>query len=232
MQSISNLFSSTVCDIHIISVVLRILLSFIAGFIMGTEREIHQHPAGLRTIIIITVSSTLLMILSMNLPDIAGVGDPARIAAQVVSGIGFLGGGAILRQGINIKGLTSAAVIWASAAIGLTIGAGLYFAAIITLIVYVTTLLTVEKLKLIFIPAEYKKVMDFEYTDSAPKENEISTVFKNYKIEILTTDICYKISENKTRFTVSVNIPKVVEPENLKNDLAVLGNLTYLYLHE
>ncbi len=232
MQSISNLLSLATGDTHILSVALRILLSFAAGFIMGTEREIHQHPAGLRTIIIITVSSTLLMILSMNMPSIAGIGDPARIAAQVVSGIGFLGGGAILRQGINIKGLTSAAVIWASAAIGLTIGAGLYFAAIITLIVYVVTLLTVERLKLIFIPAEYKKVIDFEYADNAPRDKEINAIFKNYNIDILTTDICYKIDENRTRFTVSINIPKIVEPEDLKNDLANLGKLTYLYLHE
>lgn len=232
MQSISNLFAATVGEIQIFSVGLRILLSFIAGFIMGTEREIHQHPAGLRTIIIITVSSTLLMILSMNLPSMTGIGDPARIAAQVVSGIGFLGGGAILRHGINIKGLTTAAVIWASAAIGLAIGAGLYFAATITLIVYVITLLTVEKLKLIFIPAECKKMIDFEYANAAPKEKEISSVFKSHKIEILSTEICYKISENKTCFTVSINIPKAVEPEDLKNDLADLGNLTYLYLHE
>ena len=229
---IADFLSTTVGGISISIIGLRILLSFIAGFAMGMEREIHQHPAGLRTIIMITVSSTLLMILSMSLPNIFGSGDPARIAAQVVSGIGFLGGGAILRQGINIRGLTSAAIIWASAAIGLTIGAGLYFAAGITLIVYVVTLVTVEKIKLIFIQAECKKNIDIEYIGTVVKIEEINAVFKSYKIEILTTDICYKIAENKTRFTLSINIPKLIEPEKLKEQLTTLGNLSLLYLHE
>lgn len=229
---ISDFFLTSIGDISIIAICLRIFLSFVAGFAMGMEREVHQHPAGLRTIIVITVSSTLLMILSMNLPKIVGNGDPARIAAQVVSGIGFLGGGAILRQGINIRGLTSAAIIWAAAAMGLTIGAGLYFAAGVTLVVYVITLVTVEKLKLIFIQAEHKKNIDIEYSGTAPTAKEINEVLKDYKIEILTTDISYEIAENKTCFTLSINIPKSIEPENLKNRMATLGELTFLSLHE
>ena len=229
---ISDILSFTIGDISIFAISLRILLSFIAGFAMGMEREVHQHPAGLRTIIMITVSSTLLMILSMSLPGIAGTGDPARIAAQVVSGIGFLGGGAILRQGINIRGLTSAAIIWAAAAIGLTIGAGLYFAAGFALTVYVLTLLTIEKLKLIFIQAEHKKNIDLEYIDIIPKTEEIVKILKDYKIEILNTDIHYQIVENKTAFTFSINIPKSIKPEDLKERLSTLGTLTSLYLHE
>ena len=229
---ISDFLSITIGDISIFAISLRILLSFIAGFAMGMEREVHQHPAGLRTIIMITVSSTLLMILSMSLPDIVGNGDPARIAAQVVSGIGFLGGGAILRQGINIRGLTSAAIIWAAAAMGLTIGAGLYFAAGFTLTVYVLTLLTIEKLKLIFIQAEHKKNIDLEYIDIVPKTEEIIKTLKDYKIEILNTDIHYQIVENKTSFTFSINIPKSIKPEDLKERLSTLGKLTSLYLHE
>ena len=122
----------------------KILLSFIAGFALGLERKFRQQPIGVRTVILISLSSTLLMLLSLNLGKSVNA-DPARLAAQVVSGIGFLGGGAILRQGLNIKGLTSVATIWAASAIGLTIGAGTYMASIVVLIVLILALIILEK---------------------------------------------------------------------------------------
>ena len=108
---------------------LRLCLSLIAGGLIGFERESRRQPAGLRTHILISVGSTLLMLLSIYIPqhyfDMKS-GDPGRIAAQVVSGIGFLGAGAIIKLGNNVKGLTTAASIWVVAGIGLALGAGLY----------------------------------------------------------------------------------------------------------
>lgn len=106
---------------------LKLGLAVLMGGAIGLERQIAGKPAGLRTNILICLGSALVMDLSMNLigPD-GRVGDPARMAAQVVTGIGFIGAGTIMQSKGNISGLTSAATIWTVAAIGLTIGAGFY----------------------------------------------------------------------------------------------------------
>lgn len=104
---------------------LKLITAIMMGGAIGLERQIAGKPAGLRTNILICMGSALLMDLSINLTGGDGrVGDPARLAAQVVTGIGFLGAGTIMQSKGTITGLTSAATIWTVAAIGLTIGAG------------------------------------------------------------------------------------------------------------
>jgi putative Mg2+ transporter-C (MgtC) family protein len=100
----------------------RLLLATALGAAVGLEREYRQKPAGLRTNILIAVGSALFTILSVELTK--GVGDPSRVAGQIVTGIGFLGGGAILRSGDAIHGMTTAATIWVNAAIGVAAGLG------------------------------------------------------------------------------------------------------------
>ena len=116
---------------------LRLALAAVLGGAIGLEREFHRKPAGLRTNMLISLGSALFAILSVELG--AGAGSPDRIAAQVVTGIGFLGAGAILRTGENVHGLTTAATIWVNAAIGMAAGLGSYtvatVSAAITLIV-------------------------------------------------------------------------------------------------
>jgi putative Mg2+ transporter-C (MgtC) family protein len=112
---------------------LKLVLAVLAGGAVGFERQIAGKPAGLRTNILICLGSALLMDLSMNLGTSFGgarVGDPARLAAQVVTGIGFIGAGTIMQSRGAITGLTSAATIWVVAAIGLAIGAGFYVEAL------------------------------------------------------------------------------------------------------
>ncbi len=125
----------------LLEAVLRLLLAMVIGGIVGLERELHDRPAGLRTHILVCVGAALIMLISMDVPrQFTGVqeSDPARIAAQVVSGIGFLGAGTILREGVTVRGLTTAASLWMAAALGLAAGAGLYIqglmAAAITLV--------------------------------------------------------------------------------------------------
>lgn len=120
----------------------RILLSTILGGLIGVEREMHGHEAGLRTHILVCVGSCLIMLTSMHIfdiyKDIASHTDPSRIAAGVVTGIGFIGAGAIIRYGMSVKGLTTAASLWITSAVGLAIGCGYYdaglFATVISLI--------------------------------------------------------------------------------------------------
>src|SRR5512133_3006405 len=111
----------------IVDVFLRLGLAAGLGGAIGLEREYRRKPAGLRTNMLIALGSALFAILSVELGG--GAGSPDRIAAQVVTGIGFLGAGAILRSGQNVHGLTTAATIWVNAAIGMAAGLGAYSVA-------------------------------------------------------------------------------------------------------
>ena len=111
-----------------IEMILRILLATALGAIIGYQRERKGKPAGLRTHILICVGATLFTIASIY--GFGSIGDPARVAAGVVAGIGFLGGGVIIhREGGVVEGLTTAATMWAVAAIGLAAGTGMYIIA-------------------------------------------------------------------------------------------------------
>ena len=111
------------------TMIFRIIISALLGGIIGFEREVHGRPAGIRTQMLVCLGSTVFMIISILIAvkyKEFGPVDPTRIAAGVVTGIGFLGAGAIIRAGRSIHGLTTAASIWAVSAIGMAIGAGLY----------------------------------------------------------------------------------------------------------
>jgi len=117
--------------------IIKLILAMFIGGIIGFERQSNKRPAGLKTHILVTLGATLVMILSTEgFED----GDPARLAAQVVSGVGFLGAGTILVRGKSVYGLTTAASLWICACIGLAIGIGFYFEAVMTLIVVLFSL--------------------------------------------------------------------------------------------
>ena len=114
------------------AIVVRILVAVILGGIIGMERGMKNRPAGLRTYMLVCVGACVVMMINQYTYQVYGVGDPVRLGAQVVSGIGFLGAGTIIVTSHNqIKGLTTAAGLWASACIGLAIGIGLYEIAVV-----------------------------------------------------------------------------------------------------
>ena len=135
-------------ELTTLELVVRILVSGLLGGVIGLEREMAEQPAGLRTNILVSIGATLFTLIGSYgvAPFFEGDGslqvtfDPTRVAAQIVSGIGFLGAGAILREGVNIKGLTTAAALWVSAAIGTAVGLGYWEAALVTVVVTVLTL--------------------------------------------------------------------------------------------
>ncbi|WP_235886327.1 MgtC/SapB family protein [Paenibacillus cymbidii] len=131
----------------------RLMLALVLGGLIGFERERANHAAGFRTNILVCLGSALIMLLSIYgfaafaNSDIARM-DPARLAAQVLPGIGFIGAGTIMRDGLTVKGLTTAASLLVVAGIGLAVGAGFYFAAILTTLLVIVSLWflnTVEK---------------------------------------------------------------------------------------
>ena len=127
----------------------RMLIAAILGAAIGLEREIHEHPAGMRTHLLVSLGSAIFTVLSIHgFGGIAGQApvDPTRIAAQVVSGIGFLGAGAILKYGTSIRGLTTAASLWTAAAIGMAAGAGEWLIAVVGTAIVIFSLWPLNRL--------------------------------------------------------------------------------------
>jgi len=129
-------------------IIYRLILSVLLGGFIGLERQIHQRAAGLRTHILVCLGSALIMLTSLYIFDIyknvANL-DPARIAAGVITGIGFLGAGTIFRQKDQVTGLTTAASLWAVSAIGLAVGCGFLSAAFVTTALVLVILFVIRK---------------------------------------------------------------------------------------
>jgi putative Mg2+ transporter-C (MgtC) family protein len=162
---------------------MRILFSAFLGGLIGMEREIHGRAAGLRTHILVCMGSTLFMITSIVV-DIkygqAGSVDASRIAAGVVTGIGFLGAGAIIRYGTSIRGLTTAASIWAMAAIGLAAGAGMYAAAGITAVIALLVLILSRLEERMALKQPGKKLTFNLREDNGISEDDVRNIIEAY----------------------------------------------------
>jgi len=162
-----------------ITIFIRLALAMFCGGVLGMERGKKNRPAGFRTYMLVCVGATLVMLTNQYLCDLYGTGDPARLGAQVISGIGFLGAGTIIVTGRNrVKGLTTAAGLWADACLGLAIGVGFYSAAIIgcTLILLVMSVLhrlddrLLANAKVVDLYMEFHKMSDFGSFMSKIKE--------------------------------------------------------------
>lgn len=201
-------------------IALRLFLACVYGGIVGFERERNDSPAGFRTHILVSLGSALVMVLSMyGFNDFISVNkDPARLAAQVVSGIGFLGAGTILRDKTSIKGLTTAASLWVVAAIGLAAGAGFYFSALfVTVLVFLTLERSVETY--LFRNSQTLKIVAVNGTCKVKEINNLLELHRiipqNISMTLLKeennrTTIEYKL---RTPFR-KVNMDKIIEDIN------------------
>ena len=125
---------------------MRVMIALALGLILGAEREFRGHPAGLRTIALISAGSCMFTGLGL-IPQFGAPVDPTRIAAQIVTGVGFLGAGSILRQGELVRGLTTAASIWVAASLGMAVGFGYYGVAVFVTVVVVIVLFALKPLE-------------------------------------------------------------------------------------
>lgn len=167
--------------------ILRLILAAILSGLVGYEREIHGRAAGLRTHILVCIGATLIMLTSMHMFEVykgQTTLDPARIAAQVVSGIGFLGAGTILRFKASVRGLTTAASLWTVAGIGLAVGSGLYIPAVITAILVLTTLFFLTRIERLMIRKDWYKIMEIETKSGALQLENIRSILSEYEVEI------------------------------------------------
>ncbi|MBQ8798773.1 MAG: MgtC/SapB family protein [Lachnospiraceae bacterium] len=134
-------------ELNLISVSTRLLLSLVCGGILGVERGRKKRPAGFRTYMLVCMGAALVMITNQYITEIYGGTDPARMGAQVISGIGFLGAGTIIVTGRNrVKGLTTAAGLWAAACVGLSLGIGFYTGAVVGCVLIFVVMAMLQRL--------------------------------------------------------------------------------------
>jgi len=145
----------------------RLLLAALLGGLVGVEREVHGRPAGFRTHLLVTVGACLMMLVSEGFFDKYGLLsgssvvrlDPARVAAQIVTGIGFLGAGAIIKDGHAVRGLTTAACLWLAAGIGMAVGAGLYAPALFVTALSLFSLLFLKRAERLLRAEKYRNLV-------------------------------------------------------------------------
>lgn len=198
-----------------------ILIVFLSGFI-GFERESWNKPAGFRTHVLVGISAVLVMVCGEYLYNKSGA-DPTRIPAQLLSGIGFLGAGTILRDGFNVKGLTTAAGLLAVTCVGLAVGAGYYIGAIIaTAVVY----LVLSYAHVLSNKLEHYNFLDFEVTAKSPKEivDQVREVLEIYDLEIVEisvsnedrkSDILRIVAKYKEKLDINKLITSILELDNV-----------------
>lgn len=194
----------------------RLFMAALMGGLIGWERELHHHPAGFRTHILVSVGSTLIMLISIygfvdfvHLPHFTF--DPSRISAQVISGIGFLGAGTILRQGVTVSGLTTAASLWVVAAVGLSVGAGYYFPAIITTAIVLIGLVLRKHLERLFWNKKNRAVLEIWAVNETGKLSELVEIIgKSNSISIKKLRIEEDQREEcKITFTIKIKGEKL-----------------------
>lgn len=166
-----------------IEYIYRLLAALVLGGIIGAERERHKKPVGLRTLILISLGSAVFTILSLEMVGPDGA-NPGRVAAQVVTGIGFLGAGVILEERGRVVGLTTAATIWIAAAIGMAAGAGQYILAASTSLLVMIVLLLFPRIEDYLEISSEERTYEITAKTSWDKYKEIKALFKEHGLSI------------------------------------------------
>jgi putative Mg2+ transporter-C (MgtC) family protein len=212
-----------------VDILLRILLAAGLGALVGWQREIHHEPAGLRTHMILVVGSALCMTLSINVAlqfrSIALNGDPSRIAAQIVSGIGFLGAGAILREGFTVKGLTTATSLWTMAIVGMTVGMGYYLTAIgvtVLILLVLSVMRTIEKR---YIHPHIEVTVTLKAEDRPGLLDEVKTVLMEKGRRIVSLGIRRNLEDRNLAIEADIDVTEGDPTGSLVDDLSAISGV-------
>jgi len=199
--------------------IIRLLMASILGASIGFERDIHGRAAGLRTNLLISLGAAVFMLVSEALAvSYAGKtgnsvlsADPGRIAAQIITGIGFLGAGAIIKHGFTIRGLTTAACIWISAAIGMSAGAGFFEFALVATIIGLLCLVLLHRLEKKYAKDSYR-ILEVETANNV-NISELIDIVKRENLKILYLDKKRDYDENKMliKFTIRLHYKGVAD---------------------
>lgn len=189
----------------------RLTLACLLGGLVGIERERLRHPAGFRTHILVCVGATLVMLCNIFIFEqyrgFANI-DPARFGAQVISGIGFLGAGTILKEGVTVKGLTTAASLWSVACIGLATGLGFYTGSVFATILVLVTLVVFSKFEYRMYGSRKSTLLKIKTADRPGQIGKIGTELGKCGLQIC--DISMEVSD-ETSVLVKVRVSKTKE---------------------
>ena len=187
--------------------ILQILASLAAGAILGLEREYHSKPAGFRTMILICVSSCLFSILSATMPS----GD--SIASNIVTGIGFIGAGVVFKEGATVRGITSAAIIWMSAAIGMCIGFQHYVLALFVVILVLLVMIALSRFEKLFDTLYQVKIYEIHFISADYSLEALEKEMKGLQIRFVRKKI------GKQNNVVNVEYSIVVSPTKIREKI-------------
>lgn len=206
---------------------LRIFLSGVFGIVLGIERKNHFQAIGMRTLLLISVSCALMGVLSFwaVAQNERMIGDPTRIAAGVLTGIGFIGGGAIMHHGFNIKGITTAAIIWTTAALSLAVGFGIYLPALFAFLLVLAGLKAFQKVEDIFFPAAKIKTIRLVYKGGDADIERIKKILSENGIVLRDMSFSNSYDDDLLDITILVNTPNERDLKKLAQELRQTGSL-------
>ena len=207
--------------------VIRLLIALALGFSLGLERELTNKYAGLRTHILVCLGACIFTLISIyGFPTFAngdnviitnatGIRDTSRVAAQIVTGIGFIGAGTVLRNGPMVFGLTTAATLWIAASIGMACGAGMYGLAVVSTIISVAVLTLIRIFERQILPSSGKQVKRFKLTVYCDKQNSDKLYeYLSCKVDNLKDFTCKKLIENSEKNKISASY-EIVNKKNI-----------------
>jgi len=216
-------------------IVIRLIIGAFLGALIGLERERHSQPAGLRTHMILSIGCTLAMCLSIDLAmefrNIAPNGDPARLAAQVISGIGFLGAGAILKLGTNVKGLTTATSLWTVAIIGLAVGAGHFFSGIFSTALLLTILTIIDFLEKRYLTGVVTREISLKCHDRENLVNDIRMILIDMKMMIKSICVEKNLETNDIDIDIIVRAPDKQNMDEIIEKLSSTKDIKSFDIH-
>lgn len=201
-------------EVSTLSSLYKLIVSLLLGSLVGYERKRKGQTAGVRTFSLIAMGATLAMILSIYVPqEYLGLknGDPGRIAAQVVTGIGFLGAGAIIQMKGSVRGLTTAAGIWMVAAIGMAVGVGMYTVSLIATLLILFVLVQLEKLEHRISLGSQSRIFRLRVNCIVEDIERYRTMLKVNKVTLTDFYVEYDYSSNLTLLNLVVLVPENVD---------------------
>ena len=221
--------SSTITEITLLQAVIRMVVAMLLGGVIGYNRELDSQPAGLRTHMILVGGACLAMILSVNM-GLAANSDPARLAAQVISGIGFLGAGAIMRYGLNVRGLTSASTIWSMAIVGLAVGYGQIWISVVTTALILIALTLVNAIEKKFLRTRTLHMITIDAIDKPGVVEAIRTELDHLTDKSRTFDLRKSVKEGHIRIRVTALTDKNDTMEAFASRLSAVKGVKALHI--
>lgn len=220
-------------EVNTLGAFFKLALSLLLGATVGFERRHKGQIAGMRTFALISMGATLAMLVSIYIPqEYMGLknGDPGRIAAQVISGIGFLGAGAIIQMKGSVRGLTTAAGIWMTACIGLAVGAGMYLVACLACLLIIVVLLLLDMLEKHLLRGAEQKIVRLKVNEIVTEAGRYRDVFARHRVHVSDEYFRYNYTTHETTINYFVRSKYDTDFVAIFAEINSMGNVLSLTL--